>query len=111
LSSEAWAMEEKNLTLKLKATPDIAATLCANKRDDQVAIGFALQTHDGEANAKRKLVQKNLDGIVLNTPATLGAETGLFTWIATGSIDAWGSLTKAECTKKIFNQLPETQRR
>ncbi len=95
----------KNVSMELKSTPDIAATLCANKRDDQTAIGFALQTHDGEAKAKEKLTAKNLDGIVLNTPATLGAETGLFTWIDPKSVDAWGSLTKADCAKRIFGKI------
>jgi len=94
-----------NVSMELKSTPDIAATLCANKRDDQVAIGFALQTHDGEAKAKEKLASKNLNGIVLNTPATLGAETGLFTWIDFQGLEHWGSLTKADCAQKIFNQI------
>jgi len=91
-----------NLTVELRPTPDIAATLCANKRDDQIAIGFALQTHNGEAKAKDKLEKKNLDGIVLNTPATLGAETGTFTWIDFQRLENWGSLDKAECAKRIF---------
>lgn len=103
----------KNVSLELKPTPDIAATLCANKRDDQVAVGFALQTHDGEAKAREKLVKKNLNAIVLNTPATLGAGTGLFTWISSPvrqaqgrqSLENWGSLTKAECAKRIFKRL------
>ena len=93
------------MTIELKPTPDIAATLCANKRDDQIAVGFALQTHDGEEKARAKLKKKNLDGIVLNTPATLGAETGTFTWIAADGINAWGSLDKAECAKRIFEQV------
>lgn len=94
-----------NLTIELRPTPDIAATLCANKRPDQTAIGFALQTHDGETKAKEKLAKKNLDGIVLNTPATLGAEDGLFTWIDAEGIDTWGSLDKADCAKRIFIRL------
>jgi len=94
-----------NLTIELKPTPDIAATLCANKRKDQIAIGFALQTHDGEAKAREKLASKNLDGIVLNTPATLGAESGLFTWIDQHGLENWGSLDKAECAKRIFIRL------
>ena len=92
----------KNITIELKPTPDIAATLCADKRDDQIAIGFALQTHDGEIRAKEKLTGKNLDGIVLNTPATLGAESGTFTWIDFQTLEKWGSLDKAACAKKIF---------
>jgi phosphopantothenoylcysteine decarboxylase / phosphopantothenate---cysteine ligase len=115
----------ENLTIELKPTPDIAATLCANKRPDQIAIGFALQTHDGEAKAREKLVSKNLDGIVLNTPATLGSESGLFTWIGFHStngreagakrqqrneverptLENWGSLNKAACARKIFDRI------
>jgi phosphopantothenoylcysteine decarboxylase/phosphopantothenate--cysteine ligase len=95
----------ENLTIELKPTPDIAATLCANKRKDQIAIGFALQTNDGEAKAREKLVSKNLDGIVLNTPATLGAESGLFTWIDSQGLENWGLLSKTECVKRIFSQI------
>jgi len=94
-----------NLTVELKPTPDIAATLCANKRDDQVAIGFALQTHDGETKAREKLAKKNLNGIVLNTPATLGAETGLFTWIDFQTLEKWGAIDKADCAKQIFSKI------
>ena len=104
-----------NLTIELKPTPDIAATLCANKRDDQIAIGFALQTHDGEAKAREKLTKKNLDGIVLNTPATLGAESGFFTWInspvrqAQGRqpLENWGHLSKTECASQLFKAFSE----
>ena len=94
-----------SITIELKPTSDIAATLCASKRKDQIAIGFALQTHDGEAKAREKLAAKNLNGIILNTPATLGAETGLFTWIDKQSLENWGSLGKAECAKRIFDQV------
>lgn len=96
-----------NLSIELKPTPDIAATLCSKKRNDQISIGFALQTHDGEAKAKKKLATKNLDGIVLNTPATLGADSGLFTWINTECVDAWGSLSKADCAKRILDRIYE----
>jgi len=103
-SNEKFPKTGTNITIELKPTPDIAATLCANKRKDQIAIGFALQTHDGEAKAREKLISKNLDGIVLNTPATLSAETGLFTWIDFQGLEDWGALTKAECAKRIFNK-------
>ena len=98
-----------NISLELKPTPDIAATLCAKKRGDQIAVGFALQTHDGETKAKEKLSKKNLDGIILNTPATLGAENGLFTWIHPTGTEEWGSLEKSKCAQKIFNQMQEVE--
>ena len=104
-SAEKFPKIGTNISIELKPTPDIAATLCANKRKDQIAIGFALQTHDGEAKAREKLISKNLDGIVLNTPATLGAENGLFIWIDKRGLEGWGSLTKADCAKQIFDQV------
>lgn len=104
-SAEKGPKTTGNITLELKPTPDIAATLCANKRDNQIAVGFALQTHDGEEKARAKLAKKNLNGIVLNTPATLGAATGLFTWISTDGIDDWGSIGKTDCAHKIFDRI------
>jgi phosphopantothenoylcysteine decarboxylase/phosphopantothenate--cysteine ligase len=41
------AKSEEDLLLHLKATPDIAKTLCADKSVNQIAIGFALQTEYG----------------------------------------------------------------
>lgn len=101
-SDKKFSKVGKTISIELKPTPDIAATLCALKRSNQTAIGFALQTHDGEASARKKLAAKNLDGIILNTPATLGAETGLFTWIDLLELENWGALTKTDCAQKIF---------
>lgn len=106
-SAEKITKSEKDLVLHLRATPDIAKTLCKTKRTNQTTIGFALQTSNGAANARRKLTDKNLDGIVLNTPATLGAETGLFSFISASSTELqnWGSIKKKDCAKRIFQQL------
>jgi phosphopantothenoylcysteine decarboxylase/phosphopantothenate--cysteine ligase len=104
-SSEKRPKSKQAVSIELKSTPDIAATLCANKRPDQIAIGFALQTHDGEAKALEKLILKNLDSIVLNSPSTLGEETGSFTWIDGKNSDDWGTISKSECAKQIFTCL------
>lgn len=101
-SAEKLPKVGTNITLELKPTPDIAATLCATKHPGQRAVGFALQTHDGEAKAREKRDSKHFDGIVLNTPATLGAENGFFTWIDSGGSDVWGILSKTECARRIL---------
>lgn len=95
------------LVLRLRPTPDIAQTLCAGKRPGQAAIGFALQTHDGQRNARRKLAGKNLDGIVLNTPASLGADQGSFSFLASDADDfeTWGEIDKPQCARHIFNAV------
>ena len=54
------------ITLKLVKTEDILRTVGAQKKDNQVVVGFALETENGIANAKKKLHTKNIDLIVLN---------------------------------------------
>jgi len=102
--TEKMAKSEDDLVLHLKATTDIAKVLCAQKTTGQTAIGFALQTTDGEANARRKLKSKNLDGIVLNTPATLGAASGTFSYLSAGTpeFDHWGAIDKTTCARRIL---------
>ena len=51
--------------LELTATQDILASLAHDERAYFV-VGFAAQTHDLEANARRKLISKNCDMIVAN---------------------------------------------
>lgn len=101
---EKMAKSADELVLRLRPTPDIAQTLCTEKINGQVAIGFALQTSDGEANARRKLKSKNLDGIVLNTPDTLGAEGGTFSFLSANAarFEEWGHIDKTTCARKIL---------
>ena len=61
------------MVIALEKTPDIAATLGAVKRPDQLLIGFALETNDELENAKLKLHKKNFDFIVLNSLQDEGA--------------------------------------
>ena len=57
----------QTMDIHLVPNPDIAAELGRMKRTDQILVGFALETNDGETNAKHKLEKKNLDFIVLNS--------------------------------------------
>lgn len=65
--------EKEDLVLHLKPTPDIAAALGKQKKEEQVLVGFALETHNEQANAQGKLERKNLDFIVLNSLNDQGA--------------------------------------
>lgn len=106
-SEEKTAKSLDTLVLHLRPTPDIAKTLGEIKQLGQITIGFALQTSDGERNAARKLSAKNLDGIVLNTPASLGAKSGSFSFLATGTeaFDDWGCIEKNECAGRIMDAV------
>ena len=70
---------QTEMTIELKTTTDIAATLGKSKRSGQKLIGFALETHDELANAERKMQAKNLDMIVLNSLQDKGAGFGVDT--------------------------------
>ncbi len=65
--------------LALKPTIDILGALGSQKRPSQLLIGFALETDNGESNARSKLERKNLDWIVLNNPKEKGAGFGTTT--------------------------------
>ena len=65
--------KEEELTLHLRATQDIAASLGAIKRKQQCLVGFALETNNEQQNAEGKLERKNFDFIVLNSLNDAGA--------------------------------------
>ncbi|HHB52247.1 MAG TPA: bifunctional phosphopantothenoylcysteine decarboxylase/phosphopantothenate--cysteine ligase CoaBC [Saprospiraceae bacterium] len=65
--------EKGDLVLKLERTKDIAAELGRIKKDDQILVGFALETDSEMTNAKQKLKKKNFDFIVLNSLKDKGA--------------------------------------
>ncbi|PKP18031.1 MAG: bifunctional phosphopantothenoylcysteine decarboxylase/phosphopantothenate--cysteine ligase CoaBC [Bacteroidetes bacterium HGW-Bacteroidetes-21] len=68
--------KDKNLTLTLKPTTDIAAELGKMKKKNQFLVGFALETQNETKNAQRKISDKNLDFIVLNSLNDKGAGFG-----------------------------------
>jgi len=63
----------RNLTIKLKPTRDILKWAGEQKRN-QIVVGFALEDKALRARAEKKLHEKNLDMIVANTPAAIGAD-------------------------------------
>ena len=65
-----------DLTLTLRRTPDVLKALGEQRTDGQTLVGFALETHDGEANARAKLEKKHLDWVVLNIQGEDGAGFG-----------------------------------
>jgi phosphopantothenoylcysteine decarboxylase/phosphopantothenate--cysteine ligase len=55
----------KSETLTLNSTDDILALL-ANKRENQILVGFCAETENLEKNAQEKLTRKKLDLIIAN---------------------------------------------
>jgi phosphopantothenoylcysteine decarboxylase/phosphopantothenate--cysteine ligase len=74
--SQKLKKESSDLEIKLIPTPDILSELGKRKRPGQILVGFALETHHEEENARKKLEHKNLDLIVLNSLQDQGAGFG-----------------------------------
>ncbi len=64
---------EKNLAMELLPTKDIAKKLGKTKTEKQFLVGFALETENEIENARKKLREKNLDFIVINSLNDQGA--------------------------------------
>ncbi len=69
-------LQEDTLNLQLKKTPDILQELGKRKKENQLLVGFALETEQEQAHAIKKLREKNLDFIVLNSLNEPGAGFG-----------------------------------
>lgn len=53
-------------SLRFVPTPDILESLGRRKRKNQILVGFAAETSNAVANAKKKLLKKNCDWMILN---------------------------------------------
>lgn len=67
---------EGDFSVELIENPDISERLGQKKKENQIHIGFALETDNEEQYANKKLKQKNFDFIVLNSMKDKGAGFG-----------------------------------
>lgn len=65
-----------NLVVELRKTRDILGSLGQMKKDNQLLVGFALETFNERDNALSKLKNKNADMIILNSLNDKGAGFG-----------------------------------
>ena len=65
--------KEKNLKVELVPTPDILAEL-GKRKENQLLVGFAVETDNLIENALQKLKRKNLDAIVVNPAEVMGSD-------------------------------------
>ncbi len=103
---------EDKIEIKLEKTEDIAKTLGAKKRENQVLVGFALETNNELQHAYQKLLNKNLDFIVLNSlndnQAGFAHETNKITIIdKENNKHALPLLSKADVASELLDYLAE----
>ena len=101
---------EGEMHITLRRTRDIAAELGARK-GSRLLVGFALETHDEQANAEAKLAKKNFDFIVLNSLRDAGAgfrgDTNKVTFIDRTGREELPLLSKREVAERIAERIEE----
>ena len=104
--------KDHNLSLIIDLVPniDILNHLGTLKRDDQLLVGFALETDNEIKNAIKKIKSKNLDAIVLNSLNDEGAgfrhNTNKITFINNkNNITEFELKSKHAVSIDIFNQI------
>ena len=97
-----------DLTLVLKETPDTAAAAGKLKKPCQVFVGFAAETENLTANARKKLVSKNLDMICLNDvtrkDAGFDVDTNCLTLITDSGAVELPLMTKRQAADRLLDE-------
>ena len=97
---------EGNLSIALKRTQDILLTIGKKKRENQVVIGFAMETENLLENAAKKLQEKNANYIIANSirepGAGFGVDTNIVKIISPTSVENLGLLSKDDTAKEIL---------
>ncbi len=101
--------------IELTRNPDIIAAIGAKKRKS-VLVGFAMETQDLLANARQKLLKKNMDMIVANSLREKGAgfetDTNIITIIdRNGKTIALEKMTKIDAAHKILDHVKMLSRK
>ena len=109
VSPEKIKKENGTPELRLVKTKDILARLGQLKKDGQLVLGFALETHNEAANALEKLNKKNADYIVMNSlndGAAFGADTNKITiYSRSGASFSFESKPKTAVARDIIDTL------
>lgn len=102
------------LTVVMDKNPDILKTLGA-KKTHQVLVGFAAETQNLLANAREKVVKKNLDMIVANDVTAAGAgfnsDTNIVKFLyANGEVCELEQMPKVDVANRILDEALRIRR-
>lgn len=91
------------LTLELVPSRDVLSSLSGLK-GDKIFVGFAVEVKDAVENARKKVEAKGLDFVVLNSPASFGADGADFTFVFPGGrTRSLGFAAKTVVAAEILN--------
>lgn len=96
-----------SLRLDLKPTTDILGAL-GKKKGKRIVVGFALETEKEIEHARKKLVEKNLDFIVVNNPRREGAgfntDTNIVSFVERKKVTDFPLLPKDDVARQLLER-------
>lgn len=110
MESSKIKKNDETMTIQLTKNPDIAYEFGKVKRDDQMSVGFALETDNIVEYGKGKMQKKKFDFIVLNTTNENGEGFGYDTnkislLFNDNSLKHFSLKSKIEVAKDIVTEL------
>jgi len=99
--------KDERMTIELVKNPDILADLGARRGRARrpVLVGFAMETDDLTAYARRKLVAKKCDLIVANEAEVAGRDDTQATLVAPAGDERLAPMTKVELANRIWDRV------
>lgn len=98
--------KSETLTIELIKNPDILKTLASKKKTEQIFIGFALETNDLIANAKRKMQEKKMDLVIANSPENFEKTTASIKLLSSdGRMEELNDLSKTILAERVYERL------
>ena len=104
--------KEKNLSLV--KNPDILRKIGELKKKSQILVGFSLETENFIENGRKKLKEKNLDYILINSPEFFGKankKKKVILLDKTGRKKDLSSLSKCQIATILFNYTTSNAKR
>jgi phosphopantothenoylcysteine decarboxylase/phosphopantothenate--cysteine ligase len=96
----------KSLTIRLEPTVDILEWAGGHKQAGQIIVGFALEDSELQKRAAKKLKEKELDMVIANSCAAIGADRA--TVYIKAARSGWTEITdaaKSTIAKKIIAEI------
>lgn len=107
---EKMKKTNNSLNLELMKTQDILQYLGEHK-ENQILVGFAMETENEIENGQDKLLRKNCDLLVVNSlrqeGAGFGVDTNIATLLTKDSQTSLGLMSKEELAEVIYRKILE----